>query len=229
MFRSTPRGRTRMSTLRAQTPHPTRSSTSCARLVTHIDDHAINTLQSYYQSVLPPRGRILDLCSSWISHLPKTLEDQAAKGELEVIGAGMDAAELAQNGVLARRIVQDLNVEPNLPADVGPLDGLACVVSIDYLTRPLEVLSSLRSALHPGAQVHHVVSNRCFLTKAVARWLLIGEEGRLQMVGDNLWFAGFRDVAILKLYDGRNGCGQRVDQLWAVTGRKTQIEDVGGK
>jgi hypothetical protein len=147
-----------MSTLRAQSPHPTRSSISRARLVKHIDDHAINILRSYYQSVLPPRGRILDLCSSWISHLLKTLEDQAAKGELEVIGAGMNAAELAQNGVLARRIAQDLNVEPNLPADVGPLDGAACVVSIDYFTRPLEVLRSLRSALRPGAQVHLVVS-----------------------------------------------------------------------
>jgi hypothetical protein len=90
-----------------------------ARLVTHIDDHAIDTLRKYYESALPPRGRILDLCSSWISHLPKTLEDQAAKGELEVIGAGMNAAELAQNSILVRRIVQDLNVEPSLPGTSG--------------------------------------------------------------------------------------------------------------
>jgi SAM-dependent methyltransferase len=200
-----------------------------SRLVTHIDDHAIETLSKYYESALPPRGRILDLCSSWISHLPKTLEDRAAKGELEVIGAGMNAAELAQNSILVRRIVQDLNVEPSLPGDVGPLDGAACVVSIDYLTRPLEVLRSLRSALRPGAQVHLVVSNRCFPTKAVARWLRIGEEDRLQMVGDYLWFAGFRDVAIVTLCDGRDERGHRVDPLWVVTGRKSENEDAGGE
>ncbi|KAL8634959.1 MAG: hypothetical protein Q9228_007502, partial [Teloschistes exilis] len=47
------------------------------RFVTHIDDAAIARLRTYYLHNLPRTGRILDLCSSWISHFPPALEDAA--------------------------------------------------------------------------------------------------------------------------------------------------------
>ncbi len=40
------------------------------RLVTHIDDAAIAAVTQIYRELLPPSGAILDLMSSWVSHLP---------------------------------------------------------------------------------------------------------------------------------------------------------------
>ncbi|KAF2150970.1 hypothetical protein K461DRAFT_205290, partial [Myriangium duriaei CBS 260.36] len=178
------------------------------RFVTHIDDAAISSLRIYYDTVLPSRGRILDLCSSWISHYPSRISAAAADSTLSIVGMGMNAAELSRNPDLnAGRLVADLNLTPTIPAAVTLvptgeeelLDATTCVVSIDYLTRPVEVLSSLRERTKPGGMVHLVVSNRCFPTKAISRWLRVDEEERLLMVGDYLHFAGWDGIEILDL------------------------------
>ncbi|KAI6809526.1 hypothetical protein KC342_g18333 [Hortaea werneckii] len=83
------------------------------------------------------------------------------------------------------------------------LDATTCVVSTDYLTQPLTVFSSLLRLTRPGGSVHLTVSNRCFPTKAIARWLQVDEEERLQMVGDYLHFAGWKGIEIVELSDGR--------------------------
>ncbi|KAI7218731.1 hypothetical protein KC333_g3428 [Hortaea werneckii] len=83
------------------------------------------------------------------------------------------------------------------------LDATTCVVSTDYLTQPLTVFSSLLRLTKPGGSVHLTVSNRCFPTKAIARWLQVDEEERLQMVGDYLFFAGWKRIEIVELSDGR--------------------------
>jgi hypothetical protein len=197
------------------------------RLVTHIDDHAISKLSEYYAQVLPRSGTILDLCSSWISHYPPNIEKLASSQDVKVVGMGMNKAELGQNPILHRRIIQDLNVDPTIPADVDDIKAATCVVSIDYLTRPVEVLKALHEKMEPGAEVHLAISNRCFPTKAIKRWLDVNEDERLQMVGDFLWFAGFRQIDILTLSDGTiGGAGgvsrlfNRCDPLWVVKGRK---------
>lgn len=220
---------------------------SSPRFVTHIDDNAIELLGSYYAKNLPRTGRILDLCSSWISHFPKELEEKALSTKkqadsgsqeymsddagLEVIGQGMNAAELAANPVLHSTILQDLNTDPNFSDKVAPLDASTCVVSIDYLTQPVRVLSSILEHTRAGGTVHLTVSNRCFPTKVVGRWLRVSEEERLQMVGDYLWFAGWRDIEICTLNDGKseNGASSgimdwfsgRTDPLWVVRGTKS--------
>lgn len=83
------------------------------------------------------------------------------------------------------------------------LDATTCVVSTDYLVQPLTVFSSLLRLTKPGGSVHLTISNRCFPTKAIARWLQVDEEERLQMVGDYLFFAGWKRVEIVELSDGR--------------------------
>jgi hypothetical protein len=40
------------------------------RLVYHIDEGAVAALTQFYRQVLPPGGVLLDLMSSWVSHLP---------------------------------------------------------------------------------------------------------------------------------------------------------------
>lgn len=198
-----------------------------SRLVTHVDDAAIADLSRYYDQVLPTSGKILDLCSSWISHYPSKLDQAARCGGLKVVGMGMNKSELDANPVLTQRVIKDLNQDPTLPPDLHDLNAVTCVVSIDYLTRPLEVLQSIHADMLSGSMIHLAISNRCFPTKAIRRWLEVEEEERLLMVGDYLSFAGFQDVEILTLSDGtvQNQTGLsrifgRRDPLWIVRGKK---------
>ena len=170
-------------------------------------------------------------------------EEGDGEGGLEVVGLGMSRPELAANTVLAERVVKDLNSHPAININKGDLDATVCVVSIDYLTQPLAVLSSILQQTKPGGTVHLVISNRCFPTKCVGRWLRVSEEERLEMVGDYLAFSGWEGVEIVEVSDGRvkegeedmNARGEmgrlmgmlgmgmgagRVDPLWVVRGRK---------
>src|SRR5215469_5589330 len=115
------------------------------RLVCHIDDGAISALTGFYRTVLPPDGALLDLMSSWVSHLPPEI------GYKEVIGHGMNAEELAANPRLSRWFVQNLNRDPALPLASASLDGAMICVAIQYLQRPAEALAAVRAALKPGA------------------------------------------------------------------------------
>jgi hypothetical protein len=103
-----------------------------ARLVTHIDDAAIRALTNFYERLLPEGGNVLDLMSSWVSHLPG---DKSYSG---VTGLGMNASELAANPRLTERVTQDLNRDPLLPFASGSFDGAIVTVSVQYLTRPVE-------------------------------------------------------------------------------------------
>jgi hypothetical protein len=194
---------------------------SSSRFVTHIDDAAIASLRRYYDAVLPRKGRILDLCSSWISHYPEAVEKASTSGELDIVGLGMNQAELQKNKVLSKRILQDLNVDPNIPLTVcgepavsglqsadsgnsedGLLDCTTCVVSLDYLTQPREVLSSVRKLTRSGGSCQVIVSNRMFPTKATSAWINRTPEQRLQMIGDYFYFSGWKDIEIMDIKAG---------------------------
>ncbi len=178
------------------------------RLVTHIDEGAVAALSAYYGILLPANGVLLDLMSSWVSHLPDDLPTAA------VIGHGMNAKELAANPRLTRWFVQNLNERPVLPLDDASCDGAMCCVGIQYLQRPVEVLSDVRRVLRPGAPFVVSFSNRCFPTKAVAIWRALDTNGHAALVRLYLERAGFSAVEIAVLAEGR-----RSDPLVAVTGQ----------
>ena len=189
-------------------PSPDARFYAQARLVTHIDDAAIAAVTALYREVLPAGGAVLDLMSSWVSHLP---EDVAYA---EVIGHGMNASELAANPRLNRWFVQDLNADPALPLPPASVDAACICVSVQYLQRPAEVFASLANVLRPGAPVAVTFSNRCFPTKAVAIWQALDGPDQCRLVELYLQRAGFPTVESRTLRDGR-----RSDPLWAVTGR----------
>ena len=198
---------------------------SVPRFVTHIDDNAINHLRRYYEETLPRKGRILDFCSSWVSHYPTEVEETARNGELEISGIGMNKSELNQNPVLKAWTIQDLNETPEVEipgvATEARLDASTCVVSIDYLTKPVQVLQAVRRQTNEGGKVHLVISNRCFPTKVVSRWLKIAEEERLEMVGDYLWWSGWRDIEIVTVVQAT----WMRDPLWVVRGTNKSSND----
>ena len=76
-----------------QDPSPDNSFYSTPRFVTHIDDAAIATLREYYESSLPKKGRMLDFCSSWVSHYPSSVQEAADSGDLKITGLGMSISE----------------------------------------------------------------------------------------------------------------------------------------
>lgn len=198
------------------------------RFVTHIDDNAIHNLRKYYSDVLPRKGRVLDFCSSWISHYPPDIEQAGHSGDLEILGTGMNQSELKMNPVLKAWSIQDLNEDPDIRLpDMEPgeskrkLDASTCAVSIDYLTKPVDVLASIRQQTNIGGKVHLVISNRCFPTKVVGRWLKIGEDERLEMVGDYLWWSGWRDIEIVTVVQGT----WLKDPLWVVRGTNVEEPD----
>ena len=133
------------------------------RLVTHIDGSFIDRLTNLYRQQLEPNSRILDLMSSWVSHLPEMEFDT-------VVGHGMNEAELAKNPRLDSYFVQNLNQSPQLPLDDADFDAVLITVSIQYLQYPEAVLSEIYRVLKPNGVVIISFSNRMFYQKAIAIW-----------------------------------------------------------
>ena len=182
------------------------------RLVTHIDDRAIAAVTQLYRDHFPPGGAILDLMSSWVSHLPPEVT------YCYVVGLGMNEVELKANPRLNTYVIQDLNTEPRLPFGDGEFDGVGCCVSIDYLTRPVEVLREVGRVLKAGSPAVISFSNRCFPDKAVAIWHRLDDQGHIRLVEEYLREAGnFENVRGLD----RSPRRMFSDPLYAVIGEST--------
>ena len=146
------------------------------RLVNHIDDYAIAAVGEAYRRFLPPGGDYLDLMSSWVSHYPEDLPRN------RIVGHGMNLVELSHNPALSEYWVQDLNADPVLPRAAGEFDGVTICVSVQYLTRPVEVFTEIARVLKPGCPLVVTFSNRCFPTKAVAAWRYLEDKGHAELV-----------------------------------------------
>ena len=150
------------------------------RLVTHIDEAAIAAVTQLYREYFPAGGAVLDLMSSWVSHLP------AEVGYSRVVGLGMNRTELAANPRLDGFVVHDLNRNQRLPFADAEFDAAAICVSVQYLTRPAAVLRDLGRVLAAGAPLVITFSNRCFPTKAVRAWLQRDDFGHAALVAGYL-------------------------------------------
>jgi SAM-dependent methyltransferase len=177
------------------------------RKVVHIDDGAIAALGALYAAVLPAGGRLLDLMSSWRSHLPADFRAR------EVVGLGLNAEEMADNPQLAAHVVHDVNRETRLPFGDAEFDGAMCAVSIQYVIHPVRLLREVGRVLRPGAPFVVSFSNRCFPTKAVAVWLDTTDQQHVQLVRGYFEAAGgFADV---RDEDRSPGRGDPLYAVWA--------------
>lgn len=179
------------------------------RFVVHIDAETIAALTEAYRDLLPPGAEVLDLMSSWVSHLP---EDLALA---RVAGLGMNADELAGNPRLTDRVTQDLNREPELPFDDASFDAVVNAVSIQYLTRPIEVFRSCARVLRPGGLHLVAMSHRCFPTKAIRAFHVLSPQERLDVV--RAYFRTAGGYAEAEVID-RSPAG--ADPLWIVMARR---------
>lgn len=145
------------------------------RLVMHIDVAAIAAVGELYEE-LRIDGDVLDVMSSWVSHF------RQPPRHLRVLG--MSVPELRANPMAAERIVHDLNADPTIPLPGESIDDVVCCVSVDYLTRPVEVFRDVARVLRPGGRLVCTFSNRCFPTKAIRGWLESTDDEHLTVVGE---------------------------------------------
>jgi len=178
------------------------------RMVAHVDEDTLTALTEFYRSFIPPQSDVVDLMSSWISHLPAELPLG------KVAGLGMNAAELVANTQLTEWSVQNLNTQPTLAYASASFDRALIVVSIQYLRRPIDVMLSVHNVLREGGEIAIAMSHRLFPTKAIAAFQSLSVEDRVNLVRYYLEKAGFADI---KLVD----CSPAdADPLWIVTGKK---------
>ncbi len=176
------------------------------RVVLHIDPETILVLTQVYRELLPPGGAILDLMSSWVSHLPEEMEFT------RVAGLGMNEIELAKNPRLTDHVVHDLNREPELPYDDASFDAVINAVSIQYLMQPVDAFRSVGRVLRPGGRHVVALSHRCFPTKAIRAWHVLPLRERLDVVRSYFLMAGGYDEPEVS---DRSPAG--ADPLWIVT------------
>jgi SAM-dependent methyltransferase len=192
------------------------------RLVQHLDDRAIDVARQLYARFLANGMRVLDLMSSWQSHLPDGFEFR------QLSGLGLNATELESNPGLSDHIVHDLNRVPRLPYADATYDLVICSVSVEYLVRPFEVFAEVARVLRPGGVFATVFSNRWFPTKAVRIWTELHVFERMGLVLEYFRTARlFKDLHSYSLrglarpaddkYFGQTPCS---DPLYAVWGSR---------
>ncbi len=190
------------------------------RLVDHIDSAARGQIEALYGRLIPPGAEVLDLMSSWRSHLPETLSLAG------VAGLGMNLEELEANPRLDERVVHDLNLQPRLPFEDKRFDAIVCTVSVEYLIKPLEVFAEAARVLKSGGRFILTFSNRWFQPKVIKIWQDLHEFERMGLVLEYfLKTGGFRGLETWSLrgllrpqddkYAGRLPFADPVYAVWA--------------
>ncbi|NNF95354.1 MAG: methyltransferase domain-containing protein, partial [Halobacteria archaeon] len=137
---------------------------SMSRLVPHIDSTASQQIARIYERYLQPGMQVLDMMSSWQSHLPDSL------GDLAVTGLGLNQQELQHNPRLTTQAIHDLNADTRLPFKDKQFDAVICSVSVEYLIKPLEIFAEVARVLKPGSSFVVTFSERWFPTKVITLW-----------------------------------------------------------
>lgn len=149
---------------------------SMPRFVTHVDEGFIDQLTQLYSDRLQPNTRILDMMSSWVSHLPEEIEFAHVEGH------GLNAEELARNRRLNHYFVQNLNENPKFPLPDQDFDAVLNCVSVQYLQYPDAVFFEIHRILKPGGIAIISFSNRMFFQKAISAWRDGTEASRVELV-----------------------------------------------
>jgi len=147
------------------------------RLVEHLDSQARAHLSAYTKGCITEGKQVLDLMSSFQSHLPEGLT---------VTGLGMNAEELQANRLLAQWLVHDLNDNPVLPFGMESFDVVCCHLSFEYLLNPEQVMREAARVLRPSGLIIVSFSNRWFPEKVTRIWQKLHEFERMSYVVSSL-------------------------------------------
>ena len=161
------------------------------RFVHHLSDSFRTRLTSLYSEYLLNHHIILDLMSSWVSHLPTNIRYK------KVIGHGMNQAELSSNERLDKFFVQNLNKKQNMPIEDSSVDVGLIVAGWQYLQYPEKVSLELSRVIKSDSLLIISFTNRAFWTKAPNIWTYSSEEKRIEYVTSVLTANGWRIEKVL--------------------------------
>ena len=146
---------------------------SQARFVHHLDQGFRSTLSNLYKERIPSESIVLDLMSSWVSHLPQEIKYK------RVIGHGLNNAELERNHRLNTFWIQDLNRDKKLPLE----ERFKAQQKLSSLPR-----NSSRSRIRNGCQITgrpHGVYRKLKISRIALRQL--GLEGKIPGMIKSSW------------------------------------------
>ncbi len=171
---------------------------SLDRFVNHLDSLALSTVEKIIGSlVIEEEPVILDLMAGWNSHIPGTLTPA------KVVGLGLNRNELERNKDLTEWVLHDINHEFHLPFQSEYFDIVLNTVSIDYITRPIDLFREVGRVLKPGGLFLVIFSNRMFPEKAVKVWRESSEDERVILVQEFFDEAGIFENPSVFVSKGR--------------------------
>ena len=156
------------------------------RYVHHLSDTFRTRLTSLYSKYLLKHHVILDLMSSWVSHLPTNIRYK------KVIGHGLNESELSSNSRLDYYWIQNLNIKQNMPIEDSSIDVGLIVAGWQYLQYPETVSLELSRIIKHDSLLIISFTNRAFWTKSPNIWTYSSEEKRIEYIKSVLTSNGWR-------------------------------------
>ena len=157
----------------------------------HLDEGFRSRLKQLYCQYITEGSIVLDLMSSWVSHLPENIKYK------KVIGHGLNKKELESNKALDSFWIQNLNIDRTLPLSDSSIDFCLMVAAWQYLQYPEEIASELRRIIRPKGILIVSFSNRAFWTKTPFIWKSSSDEERINYVCDVLISEGWSDIKVV--------------------------------
>jgi SAM-dependent methyltransferase len=168
------------------------------RFVNHLDSLAQSTVKALIgELIIEENPVILDLMAGWDSHVPEKIKPS------KIVGLGLNRNELHKNHDLTEIVIHDINADPRLPFPNDNFNVVINTVSIDYMTRPLEVFREVGRILRPGGLFLVIFSNRMFAQKAVKIWREADEDERIILVDEFFKESGLFDNPTLFMSRGK--------------------------
>ena len=188
------------------------------RFVHHLDEGFRSSLTMLYRERIPQESILLDLMSSWVSHLPEDLKYK------RVIGHGLNQTELERNKRLNTFWIQDLNKDWRLPIDDCSIDYCLMVAAWQYLKYPEEISSEIIRSLSPNGKIIVSFSNRAFWDKTPNIWRNGTDDEHVQYVKSILYSQGFTDIEVVMQKGESKGIYKRLgvtgDPFFSVIAKK---------
>jgi len=160
------------------------------RFVHHLDINFRSRLTNLYKKRISEKSILLDLMSSWVSHLPDKVKYK------RVIGHGLNRVELEKNIRLDSFWVQDLNVNHKFPLDDSSIDVCLMAAAWQYLQYPEEIAAEIKRVVSPGGLLIVSFSNRAFWIKTPSVWKESSDSGRIEYIRNVLTSEGWSNIEV---------------------------------